>query len=570
LPRLVLALSLVALAGCATAEFRRAKARDSIDGWRAFLASHADRSEEIDHAHERLEKLSWQAALAENTARAYRRFAEDFPDSTHAEEAEGRLAALRYRRAERGAAGGLTVFLEDEPSGPLAEDARAKLAELEWKAAVAAKGLAPIELYLARFPDGPHLAEARRLADTRAFEAAREEGMLGLSDYVAAHPDGAHRGEAEDQLFAARLGALIDEERFDEAASALRAGGRLPGHDALAQKLAAARQRSQLASAAPIAGLPRAQLEKLQEQAFMLERPDRAAVAQLAAGLEEPDPASRWRAATALGATGSVWALDPLLAAASGSHFWKVRLAAARAVAELVSGWPESVRQAEVAQRVLALRPLVASAELSDRLGLLEEAGGDVTAARAAFAQSRRYAVLDLLAMAEGMALAQKAGDAAAHLALAHDLVEGAARYADDRTRDEALPPLLADRQLCGLVDLAQLGVAALAGAGAEAAVWLPPARAQAERLSEALAEVERRAAAEDTSFAGCAVDGKSGSNLVAAAVARRLAAVAALAAELTPGPEGDVARALLEEAAAHDGSKDVRTAAGVALASGK
>ncbi|MHB8418334.1 MAG: hypothetical protein ACYDCL_09675 [Myxococcales bacterium] len=547
---------------CVSEAFRHAEAADSVDGWRAFLANHGDRSDEFDHARKRLEALSWQAALAENTPRAYRRFAEDFEDSDHREEAEARLAALRYQTAERGAASGLQIFLEDEPEGTLAQHARAKLADLEFAAASKAQGAAPIELYLARFPEGPHLQEARQLADARAFEAAEAGGILGLTDYVRRYPEGKHRGEAEDRLLASRIGALIAEERFDEAAAALKVGSKLAEHDRLAARLDAARRRAQLATAEAIAGVSHAELESVQEQAFALSRPDRAAVGQLAAGLEAPDPASRWRAAAALGATGSIWALDPLLAAASASHFWKVRLTAAQAALDLVGGWSEEVAQDEVARRVLELRPLDASAEISDRIGLLEAAVRDVPAARAAFAQSRHWAPGDLLALEQGRRLGGEAGDAAVRLALAHELVEAAYAYADDRLRDPQMPPLLADRQLCGVVDIARAGVAALSAAGAEAAAWLPATRARAERLGELLVETERRGAQDDTAFVGCAAGAAPG-----APPARQLAAVAALAPKLGAGAEGEVVRAILEEAAAHDGSKAVRDAAAEALA---
>jgi hypothetical protein len=162
--------------------------------------------------------------------------------------------------------------------------------------------------------------------------------------------------------------------------------------------------------------------------------------------------------------------------------------------------------------------------------------------------------------MEEGMRLAWHAGDRAAALTLAHDLGAEAVAYADDHLREEGLPPLLADRQLCGLVDLAKSGFATLVEAKEAGATWVPAAKAQAARLEDMLAEVERTAALEDPHFAGCAVEPPPS----AAATDRRLEAVASLAGKARDAAPAEVAaiHAVLEEVAAHDGSRPVREAA--------
>jgi len=499
---------LLLAAGCPSAAYRRADSLDTSDGWRAFLASHDGNSAEMDHARERLEDLAWTAALTENTPRAFRLFLEDFPDSDRRDEAQARLAALRYNIAEK--AGGeesLSSFLEDEPGGPLASNARSQLADIEYAAATKAHGPGPIELYLARYPAGPHLEEAQALEDERAFEAAAAKGSLGLIAYVAGHPQGRHRAEAEGRILSARVEALIEEERFDEAQGVLKGTVVVPDRPRLLEALEAARRRAKLAAMDAVEGLGKGELATLQQLAFQLARPDRATVAQLAERLDDLDPAQRWRVATELGASGSIWALDPLLAAAVRSRFWMVRLTASRAVRELLASLPPMARQEEIARRVTELRPLVASAELSDELGLLEDAAGDAEAARAAFSQARRFSQGDLVAMEEGMRLASHAGDRAAALTLAHDLGAEAVAYADDHLREAGLPPLLADRQLCGLVDLAKSGLATLVEAKEAGTAWVPAAKGQAARLEDMLAEVERTATLEDPHFAGCAVE---------------------------------------------------------------
>jgi hypothetical protein len=558
--------------GCPSAAYRRADSIDTADAWRAFLASHDGNAPEMDRARERLEELAWTAALTENTPRVFRVFLEDFPDSDRRDEAQARLAALRYNIAEK--AGGeesLSNFLEDEPGGPLASNARSQLADIEYAAATRAKGPGPIELYLARYPAGPHLEEAQALEDERAFEAAAAKGSLGLIGYVAGHPQGRHRADAEGRILSARVEALIEEERFDEAQGVLRGTLVVPERQRLLDALDAARRRAKLAALDAVEGLGKGELATLQQLAFQLARPDRATVAQAAERLDDLDPAQRWRAATELGASGSIWALDPLLSAAVRSRFWKVRLAASHAAGELLAALPPMARQEEISRRVTELRPLVASAELSDELGLLEDAAGDSEAARAAFSQARRFSQEDLVAMEEGMRLASQAGDRAAALTLAHDLGAQAVAYADDHLREEGLPPLLADRQLCGLVDLAKSGLATLVDAKEAGASWVPAAKAQAARLEDMLAEVERTAALEDPHFAGCAVETPPSG----AATDRRLEAVASLAEKIggrsekasgALGAEVGAIHAVLEEVAAHDGSARVRDAARRAL----
>ncbi len=556
---------LILAAGCPSAAYRRAAGLDSADGWRAFLASHDGRAGEVEYARERLEALTWAAALAENTPRAYRLFLEDFPESDHGDEAQGRLATLRYQVAQRSAGQeSLTSFLEDEPAGPLAANARSQLADIEYAAAVKAAGPGPLELYLARYPAGPHLEEAQALEDERAYEDAAAKGSLGLIGYVANHAQGRHRAAAEGGILSARVEALIEEERFDEVESALRAAVDVPDRSRLLTALESARRRAKLASLDVVEGVSKGELAALQQLGFELARPDQPTVAQIAERLDDLDPAQRWLAARELGATGSIWALDPLLAAAARSKFWKVRLAAARSVEALLASLPKMARQEEIARRVTELRPLVASAELSDELGLLEEATGDLEAARAAFSQSRRFSQEDLLATEEGMRLAWQADDRAAAMTLAHDLGAGAVAYADDHLREVGLPPLLADRQLCGLVDLAKSSAKTLEDAKEAGAAWLPGTRAQATRLADMLAEVERTAALEDPRFAGCAREAAPST----AAADRRLEAVAALAGRErgAPAAEAEAIRAVLQEVAAHDGAGTVREAARQAL----
>ncbi len=560
--------SLVALAiaasGCHSAAFTRARSADTLDAWRAFLLVH-DEGSEASYARDRLEAISWRAALAEGTPHALRQFLDDFPESAHRAEAERRLAALRYRAAERsGVEAAWRGFLEEEPKTDLARGARRTLADLEFRTAVASRGPGPVALYLARFPDGPHLAEARSLLDDRTFAGAAARGLLGLASYLEAFPGGRHRAQARARADGIRVTALIAEERFDEAARLIAV---LPAarQTAAEAALAAARRRVARCDLERLRRTRRdRRIEELEAQALLLSRPDRAAVEQAAGELEATDPRDRWAAAAELGATGSIWAIDPLLGAVSRSPFWKVRLVAAAALHELFSAFPEAVREEEASRRILALRPRAASSELCDQLGLLESEAGIAAEARTAFLQARRYSPDDLFALDEELRLAGRDDPAAP--ALARELAAGAERYAVDHLWQETLPLLLADRQICGLDELAGDALDALQAAGAPGHADLVRAREHRARLSTLLADAERGLHIQDRKFQGCDSERPA---RIAAGVTRRLAAVGALVAGVrgAPAAEVDAVRAILEEAAAHDGARRVRDAAREAAA---
>ncbi len=573
-----LILALLAGPGCHSAAFTRARAEDSPDAWRAFLLDH-DSGAEASYARTRLEALGWKAALAEGTPRAFRQFVEDFPLSDHRDEAERRLAALRYEAAASADdPASWRGFLEDRPPADLARDVRRRLDDLEFQAAVTAKGPRPLELYLARFPEGPHAAEARRLLDDRVYSTAAAHGLIGLADYLSRFPQGTHREDALERGERIRIEALIEEERFDEADRRIRI---LPDaqQPAERQALAAARHRVEIAdldrlrvarTPGPEASKPAvaiASLENLEAEALALAPPDRAAVQQLAGQLDDTDPRQRWIAAAELGATGSIWAIDPLLGAASRSRFWKVRLVAAAALRDLFEALPPQVREAEAARRAIELRPRAASSELCDQLGLLEEGAGDTAAARKAFAEARRYDPGDLFAAEEDLALAARAGDGAAVLALARELSAGAERYAVDHLWQEGLPVVLADRQLCGLADLAADAARAARQAAPAASEEQRAISGHESRIAAMLADAERGARLQDAAFLGCA----SGfpPPRVAAAVARRLQALSVLSesAKGAPEPEVEAVRAVLEEVALHDGARQVQDAARAAAA---
>ena len=555
----------VALAGCHSSAFAHAEAQDSPDAWRSFLRDHDDEGKEVEFARKRLAALSWKAAKAEDSPRAYRRFAEEFPEDDHHDDAVARLTELRYAQAERqDAPAGFEGFLEDDPKGPFADEARLKLANLEFAAAKRASGPRPLDLYLARFPQGPHRVEAQALEDDRAFEEARAGGSPALRDYLAAHPQGAHRVEAERLVRVARATAMLLEWRFAEAEAEVRALGPVPEALALSRRLEAGRREAELARLERISNLPTPALEELQALALALRPPDEPSVSQLAEGLSAVDPRRRWETAERLGRTGSVYALDPLLSAASRSRFWRVRLAAASAFEHLASILPKTVRDEELGGRLERLSAEAASADLDEQVALIQLALGRMRPARDAFVQAARYTPDDLFALWGLLECDRRAGAEGEGLADARSLASAADGDSSQRATDEGTPLLLAERQLCGLTMLEDAAGKMAEKGNAELAA---PIRAHAERLRARLELAEQRLRLERPEASGCDASGQTAE--VSAPVARRLEAVRALVGKLTgaPLPVAEAVRAVLAETSALDGSARVRSAAAAALA---
>jgi formylglycine-generating enzyme required for sulfatase activity/serine/threonine protein kinase len=169
------------------------------------------------------ETARWQAALAADTAFAYRLFLEDYPDSIHRDQAEVHLERLDHQAWDsaltEGSRVAIEAYMEHFPAGlheadalirleefRLADEAAARAeSELErqeteaWEIARRQRSIAAIDGYLATWPSGSHGDEARALRqalqdeinDRRAFEAARNLNTIAAyRSYVDAFPGG--------------------------------------------------------------------------------------------------------------------------------------------------------------------------------------------------------------------------------------------------------------------------------------------------------------------------------------------------------------------------------------------
>ena len=169
------------------------------------------------------EDARWKSALEADVAYGYRQFMQDYPESIHNDQARLHLARLdddAWAQAEKaGTRAAIEDYLEQFPDGLHAFDADIALNELrraeeaaeraaaeratrddaDWAQAQRAATAAAVDAYLATWPEGRHVAEARELRasieaaanDRRAFEAAaRLHTIEAYRAYTEAFPGG--------------------------------------------------------------------------------------------------------------------------------------------------------------------------------------------------------------------------------------------------------------------------------------------------------------------------------------------------------------------------------------------
>ncbi|MBT8039739.1 MAG: SUMF1/EgtB/PvdO family nonheme iron enzyme [Xanthomonadales bacterium] len=179
------------------------------------------------------EEALWRAALNADTAYGYQQFVERYPESIHVDQAIVHLERLDHQAWGRAQAessrGAIESYLETFPEGLHAADAELLLNEIQlaeeaeqrqreeaarqddaaWESARRTRTLGAVDRYLADWPGGLHVDEARDLRaliqraadDRRAFEAA---GKLHDKDayqaYIDAFPGGAFVAQALEAI----------------------------------------------------------------------------------------------------------------------------------------------------------------------------------------------------------------------------------------------------------------------------------------------------------------------------------------------------------------------------------
>lgn len=175
---------------------------------------------------------NFDAARRQDTASAYHRFVQDYPDSRYAEEARQRLELVRLRNQPTLA--GYEAFVEKWPQSALLAEVKAVVEEPAFARARAAGSVAAYDAFLAEFSDGALAARAR---GNRAY--LEQRGFAGrahdLAAFAGSHPESDFAAEA------ARTAAAVSarsETRFGQVSLALEVTASTPEPERLARVFA--------------------------------------------------------------------------------------------------------------------------------------------------------------------------------------------------------------------------------------------------------------------------------------------------------------------------------------------
>jgi len=178
-----------------TERWRQALEAHAVITYREFIKDFPQ-SINVEQAKEfidQLEDLAWQDIVAENTEAGFIAHLENFPEGRHAAEAKAHIEEFRLKAAKE--------LREREE--------RTRQDNLAWETARAKGTLGAIDSYLAAWPGGMHVEEARSLRgglqaainDKGAFDvAAKAHTIAAYRTYIAAYPGGRHAKAAQDAI----------------------------------------------------------------------------------------------------------------------------------------------------------------------------------------------------------------------------------------------------------------------------------------------------------------------------------------------------------------------------------
>ncbi len=121
----------------------------------------------------------WNKAMAANTVAAYETYLQDHRDGKHADDARGRILALKDDQAWSAAQKlktieGYQAYLQQEAGGVHAGDAQYQLTALQrardWQAIQQGSSATALQAFLKTYPQGPESSEARQRLSTLAYQ----------------------------------------------------------------------------------------------------------------------------------------------------------------------------------------------------------------------------------------------------------------------------------------------------------------------------------------------------------------------------------------------------------------
>lgn len=447
---LLIFCTLVLVAGCVgSAAYRKARAADTPDAYRAYLAQHP-KDADAEAGRIRLAELEFAEASRAHTIVAYKRFLDEFPDSAQASAAKKRLEALRFNAAlAQGTASGWRDFLAEEPAGAHRADAEAKLRASE-VSELSAKG--DLEALSQRL-DGsdPRYAKVQAQLDDERFGQARTTGTAALLAYLQDFPAGAHRQEVEAELLSLRIdgllfSGLVEEAKAEAARSPLSA--RIPD---LPARFARAEQTEHVRRSAD------ASVQSAQAGNYL------RSLDELVKATHAPDPLDRWEAVEELGQHVDIRAIDPLLGALRTGRNALIRERALESLQHVVASLPHPIADYEIATRLSQLRAEAGSPEMFLSVATLEDLSGALARAAVDYQRAFQPTTPDPVILRRWVQIREGRGEAFSAAVAARQLALWAKDVAEQASSSpEGGVPLVSARDACAAVEAARFAAEAI------------------------------------------------------------------------------------------------------------
>ncbi|HEX9111159.1 MAG TPA: hypothetical protein VF845_06735 [Terriglobales bacterium] len=135
----------------------KAKGASNLAAFDEYLA----KSPNGKHRGEAQENVAWGKAEASNTAQAFQGYRRQYPQGPRFELAGQKIEDLRFQAAQNSEDEALLLgFLKDYPSGTPHDQISGRLDDVVWRK-TRKDDLAGLQAYVARFPGGRHLSQAR-------------------------------------------------------------------------------------------------------------------------------------------------------------------------------------------------------------------------------------------------------------------------------------------------------------------------------------------------------------------------------------------------------------------------
>ncbi len=160
-------------------EFEKAKQLNSVSAFEHFISNYPD-AEQIERAGMILEELIFQQAKMDDTPQDYISFISRYPDSEYIDEATSLLHNAAFLKASNlNTIESYSAFIERHPAAKQVDQAKSIKNELLlWDKAITAKQLEFFEDYIAHYPEGQFINDAKQLRINVLMEEVKANPTL--------------------------------------------------------------------------------------------------------------------------------------------------------------------------------------------------------------------------------------------------------------------------------------------------------------------------------------------------------------------------------------------------------